>query len=195
MLPTEYKFGLITMDDWLAIYKSLVLLRQTFKHINIFEIGARTCLTGRAISQACKDMGLSHKYFGVDPKQKTPHDLPPQMKFFQADANNKAFLQFLPPKLHFIFHDPCHCEQCLLHQFLLYTPRLITMGIIAIHDAAPRQQGKFIPESHNPGKDIRVGITKALIKLRMNKRGYDLLYKTGGPRGLKVYQRGARATS
>ena len=108
---------------------------------NFLEIGSHKGQTSSLIIDHLEKTNTDFHYYGIDPQIIAPmggfwkmdftHDKFTWLKgfSFEEEIINKI------PNLHWIFLDACHCKLCVKRDIENYFPKLISNGIICIHDA------------------------------------------------------------
>ncbi|MFW6173406.1 MAG: class I SAM-dependent methyltransferase [Elusimicrobiota bacterium] len=185
-LKNKYKFGLMQKEEAEKVYESFDCIANNFDCINILEIGVWNGETGTAFVKMAKNFGMNCNYFGIDTK-KPEIKLLQEMKVIVGNANNPEVVERLPRDLHFILVDACHCFDCVVNQFKIYSPLIVENGIIAFHDTAELVQGDPMSASCDITKDKFIDVVTAIKSLDLS--GFVLYREAKSGHGIKCYRK------
>lgn len=158
----ENNYGLITKKDAETLEKTLDLVKQWFKEINVLEIGVRDGRTRAGILNYLK--GENVYYRGIDNNRDGMTKDTGDIIF----GNSIEVYNKIPCESQsIIFLDACHNYPMTMADFLCYSDKVARFGYFAFHDT-----GKHIKEftdyqgmGDRADHDMYISCRKAIKKL------------------------------
>jgi hypothetical protein len=110
------------------------------------------------------------EYHGIDGEGGAPHPgiMPNGGTFYSGDS--REIFESIPNGFHVLFIDACHCNNCVMLDFLNYGPKVVSGGWVLFHDTNPSPRwvgvhhGKYA--GHGPKTPaFHIAVREALRKL------------------------------
>lgn len=153
-------YGLLTGADAGLIAGALDLVVEQFPSPVIVEIGIWDGATSRAIASHVAGR-VDYSYWAVD----SGKDQPAQPPFPGANmvvGDSIEVYDRVPPRIHFLLIDGCHCVNHAILDFMHYGARVVHGGLVVLHDSGVEMQGKDY-QGHGPqAPDFHVAVRRAV---------------------------------
>ena len=169
------KMGFKTEGSERLFFAALALAYERAEHdpFLIFEIGAATGLTTRAIEAYTNSLSVEFLHYpwkviscdlpdgwslNVDQLKKNlpsesvidatddPHPFTDNHVAVYLSPSEKVLASPVVPHINFAFIDGCHCYQCVMKDFINVAKKLVQNGIIVFHDTGITIQS---PDNHS----------------------------------------------
>lgn len=138
---SPHGFGVLSLEDVPFMFDTLHRVADEFdRRIVMLEIGVANGGTTIGIYNHCKLMGWGFNWVGLDMVCGRPaFDLGDWGKFICGDCHSPEVINQVMKEgeFNFIFIDGCHCRECVRLDFVLYSPLLVSGGLLAFHDTCP----------------------------------------------------------
>jgi hypothetical protein len=183
----------------LLFEKDFDILIASIKRVNdricdgtYIEIGIGDGDTSRHFLQY---IPLDALYVGIDPGVDDPRISDERFFFFKKPSFKVAALIHRPS---WVFVDGCHCEECVIRDFIVFGTTLKVGGEICFHDASSLTQGRdkqdypFMDRYHNFVEARKgIGVRKALDKYVSTYHKFELVQKALEQEfgGVEVYRK------
>jgi SAM-dependent methyltransferase len=198
--------GILYEDDWECLIWSVRLVLHRFRErtarLNFCEVGcAEGGTSAGVLALLDAESEGDYRLFGIDCEalMGPPRIAHERFEYLRGFSFAPETLARVPPLLHWVFIDACHCAECVTRDAGNFAPRLPQGGLLVFHDASPATQGRdpqgyaAMREHHDHETAVTGGIQvrAALDRLNLGELGLELLLPVmhQGLGGVEVYER------
>ena len=177
----------MTQNDLAAIEQVLDVLGQD--PVTVVELGTHRGGTARWLHG---QLGDRIRYFGVENLSESGATEEPP--FDGADlilgcTDDLTVLGRIPPEIHLLLVDACHCPHHVILDFVIYGSRIPPGGVVIFHDTEKSRQGLDQGYQCIMGGS-RLGVLKGMDLLGIGSDPrWELIVESSGVYGVTAYRR------
>lgn len=132
---SPHGFGVLSLEDVPFLKQTLRRVAEEFGEIRMIELGVANGGTTIGIYNWCHERVVKFEWQGCDILAGKPDfDLGDWGRFHCGNFHTPEIVNAVFGKANLLFIDGCHCYNCVVEDFMLYSPKVAKNGFVLFHD-------------------------------------------------------------
>lgn len=193
---SPHGFGILSTEDIPFLKQTLQRVVDEFGErvgIKLIELGVANGGTTIGIFNWCEEQYVNFRWQGLDNPCGAPDfDLGVWGRFYSGDFHDPKIVGAVEGGANLLFIDGCHCYNCVVDDFLLYSPKVAQNGFILFHDTNSNPNWQNHHQQCKPDRMIET--RRALRDLNLwpiNRDDYKFIGEQdeGKTQGMMLFQK------